>query len=252
MDPSYNFVVGYFMGIPVYQPLYSACVDMFRFDKRRENAEPRQLVLGGGSGEHPAIIFNDLEYCVAVLLTSKWSPVDSDPTNDIYECTRRYSTSDYIPVEFCNWRSDYHLEFRKRCESAYSFFANENSYKYEDDEVFIDVDGTELRNPPGTSFERWLCFNIGEFVYAALPDITPTIQRWREKLGPIKYPWFRNVLVLPPGYRDERGDLPEAIDADLEKAKTRGGTARFKVVDRFPGYHEFRYNESLINKRQSK
>ena len=235
---SHFFLLGYFYGVPLYQPLWPVQINLHPFDKRGANAEPGQLVLGGGSGEHPAIIFRDVEYCVADLLCSKWSPVCQDMPHEIRKhAGSPASEAPRDALEFCQWTAEDHQRFREMCAHDYALFADKNSFAELDEEVFVDEDGTEFRNPPCTSLELWLCFNIGEFVYAALPGLTPKIQRWRDALGPIQRPWFRGILIQPPGYPDEGGRPEDQQETDPEKAKTHGGAPRFKVVDRFPGYH---------------
>lgn len=229
------FCVGYFQGIPVYQPLWTGEIGIGTHDERKENFAPGELIIGGGAGEHPAIIFHDLEAAVALLLCSNWSPLDGRPHEAVVSAARTLGFC--VPcgaIEFCDWNIEYTIDFYERCKPNYEWvqFAEPFPAELEDRD---DADcNAEL---PATPFELWLLFNIGEFVYAALPDISPRIADWRTRCGPVQRDWFRGIMIPPPGYPDSNYCPIDRQERDVEKARTIGGVSRFDVVDRFPGYH---------------
>ena len=208
---------------------------MSRFDKRNYNAVPGNLILGDGAGGHPAIVFSDVEFCVAAFLCSKWARLKNGRPDDARDAFEKGSGPNLPPpLEFCSWRSKDHRRFFDQCRIAYERIANENSYRADDEEVWIDLEtGKELRNPPGTSFEHWLCLNIGEFAYAALPGLTPRIQQWRDVGGPILSAEFMGVMLPPPGYPESGGHVENA-----EQIWELGGILRFNVTDPDPSYHK--------------
>lgn len=224
------FLLGYFQRIPLYQPLWPISIDQSRHDNRQANLMPGQLVLGGGSGEHRAIIFTDVELCVALLLCSKWSPTHTPANPELIErAMAKYATNG---IEYCNWTNVDHRRFFDGCRLDYEWFSTKNSFQQEDEEVYRDEHGAEQRNASETAFEMWLGLSIGEFVYVSLSDFTPTIKRWRVEHGEPVEQVFRQVLVPPPGYQPRED--PRASEEEL---RTHGGICRFRVEDRWPGYH---------------
>lgn len=60
IDTINHSYVGNFAGLPVYHPLEN-------LDEEKQDefsATPQNLILGGGSGEHPGLVIQDLDFCV--------------------------------------------------------------------------------------------------------------------------------------------------------------------------------------------
>ena len=211
IDTIEHFFIGYFYSVPVYQPLEVGCIDSFRFCKNRNNIAPGKLIIGGGDGEHPAIIFHDLEFCVAKWLLYYFSD-DELPKEILVELTDRIK----IPhlretLEYCKWDNETHRNFFNNCTCGYSIFSDE------------------------MSFEEWLILNIGEFVYISLYNISDTISKWNNKIGEIgqSVSLFVGVMILPPGYRNVFG-----LATNPSTLKKENGINRFSVTDNWPDYHK--------------
>jgi hypothetical protein len=65
IDTINHSVVGTFAGISVYHTLQD--IDGKDYDF---SATPKNLVIGGGSGEHPGMVIQDLDFCVWEFLTA--------------------------------------------------------------------------------------------------------------------------------------------------------------------------------------
>lgn len=169
-------LVGFFAGLPLYHPLEAvtgAGGDEF-------GCTPLQLVLGGGSGEHPAVVLTNPTSAAASFLlaaTSSDHPQLSPTAQQFL---------DALPpprecLHFAGWGIEDFRAFHERCTAP----ACVTPYRAEHDGLL----------------EGWVLRNLGEFVYFSMPDLAPEI---RSQLGDVcaqvRYPLYYNVLVLPPGY----------------------------------------------------
>ncbi|HEY1170610.1 MAG TPA: hypothetical protein VGH19_04500 [Verrucomicrobiae bacterium] len=186
IDTIEHLRIGSFLGLPLYQPLginptslvHRNPQDGHRLPKHlimTDNVCAGVLVLGGGSGEHPAIVFHDPDHCVARYLEYclHFDPPVPDP-NLTAACANMQG--DLQTIEYCDWTSADHLDFRERC--AYQF----RHYK---DEI---------------SFEAWLLMSVGEFVFHTIPSYSDRIQGWRNQYAEQATCWFRNVLIPYDSY----------------------------------------------------
>lgn len=197
IDTFDNEFVGYFGGIPVYHPL--EVVPAFSNEAPRDFAcSPENLVIGGGSGEHPGIVVKAPGEAV-VCFVRAWfeetpflSPEERQALQpaleawpDAYsrkswsDCRR----NDWMHVfEFAGWRAADYLGFTTRCASR----AFHRPYD------------------PGKdrSLEQWLAASVGEFILLAMPELAPdAIQRLGDLRRHVSGDIYRNILLLPPGYR---------------------------------------------------
>jgi hypothetical protein len=174
-------LVGFFAGLPLYHPLETVADsggDEF-------GCTPRQLVLGGGSGEHPAIVLREPPAAVAMFLQAALPPdapalapesqqfLDETPPLD--EC-----------LHFAGWRIADFVSFQERCQ-ALSFV---RPYRVEQDGLL----------------EEWVLCNLGEFVYFAMPELSPDVPtQLADICAQVRGPRYLNVQILPPGYAAPAG-----------------------------------------------
>ncbi|HZC07106.1 MAG TPA: hypothetical protein VE338_15835 [Ktedonobacterales bacterium] len=169
-------LVGFFAGLPLYHPLeavVSSGADEF-------GCTPDQLVLGGGDGEHPAIVLTHPTAAVVSFLESMVSPdaptlsaeaqrfMDEMPSLD--ECLR-----------FASWYIADFTAFQERCTSS----------------AFV----TPFNAAEDGLLEAWVLRNLGEFVYFALPELASDVRtRLADLCALTRRPRYFNVQILKPGY----------------------------------------------------
>jgi len=180
--------VGYLGGLPVYHPL--EVVPAGLDDPRDFACSPQNLVIGGGSGEHPGLVVKEPGETVACFVRAwlRWHaghhpdehqalPAAVEPyASASQECSywRRV-------FEFAGWQSADYVEFSQRCASP-AF--NRPFDPYEDG-----------------SLEGWLAASVGEFILLAMPDLAPdAIGRLGDLRRHICESLYGNILLVPPGY----------------------------------------------------
>ncbi|KWU17912.1 hypothetical protein [Burkholderia cenocepacia] len=195
IDTISHDIVGYLAGLPLYHPRWTVAGERNVADF---GCSPENLVLGGGSGEHPALVFHRLDWLAHYYLGEL---VDEDgfsfvPENvldtapggaDIYrEC-----------LEFCGWSIADMVSFAKRCES-------------------ITLPCPYRADEHG-SVEMWLALTIGELVWRSLPhlagELVTRIGDAREVLLSERLV-APNVVLMPPGF--ERSDGTRGIAFRVE------------------------------------
>jgi hypothetical protein len=170
--------VGLFLGIPIYHPLepgqlgWRAIGDRHRLQHQewgRPNCDPASLVLGGGSGEHPALIFHDVEHAVARYLAWNYDP-QALPAEVLNKAT---SQDDAQTLEYCNWTSLDHRNFYQRCRFEYR------------------IHRRDLR------FESWLLLVMGEFALLSLDSLFPVVAGWKAAVAPEWWEPSFSVVTYP-------------------------------------------------------
>lgn len=156
---------------------------------------PDHLILGGGSGEHPAIVFSNLEIATAHFI-SDWklemTPSDdgamavvgkmiSDANGTMSQWDRyldRLVTRPYADfLHFAGWVAEDYYAFGNYCRSA------------------------SLHSPfheKKGSLEGWLAACLGELVFFSMPDLIDFSQLIGAK--DIVRPVYENFHLPPPGY----------------------------------------------------
>ncbi len=166
--------LGHLGYLPIYHPLENI------EEGGDFNATPANLILGGGSGEHPALVIHHLESLVAHFLSEQISDQELDkiPKEDrdfFCDLLSFYSDS----LEFCGWSVDRYIALNKMAKST----------------AFI----TALKKKQ--SVEEWLCLSLGEFVFFSLPELNAHHERLVKIFSPFCIPAsICNVSFPPPGY----------------------------------------------------
>ena len=184
--------VGYFAGLPLYHPTVEVDPGL---DEMDFGCGPNSLVLGGGSGEHRAIVFRRLDVLAANFLEFSL-PDEPDTKFDASFLKRSHKV-------FCDVRESFHRG---------SDVADHAGWRIEDYHAFFERCQSEalvtpLGDPelPSDAF-GWLCCSIGECVYFLFPSLVASLL---EKLSPIQAqidrPWINNVLSVTRGHPDGYG-----------------------------------------------
>jgi hypothetical protein len=193
IDTFDNEFVGYFGGIPVYHPL-EVVPALPDDDPLDFPCGPENLLIGGGSGEHPGIVVKapgETVICFVRTWLEKENPFLSQEERQALQpaveawpdaSDRRQTRSDWRPVfEFAGWRAADYVEFSTRCASR-AFHRPFDPVK-------------------DASLEEWLAASVGEFVLLAMPELAPhAIQRLGDLRRHVSGDIYKNILLLPPGY----------------------------------------------------
>jgi len=181
IDSFKHEIVGLFGSIPVYHPLEEIDGDF--------NAHPGQLVLGGGSGEHPAMVIEQPKQAVALFLKYKLEPLLNSELSKKRFPLKQVATGwlekiqPFLPEDpevvckFYDWTEEDHKEFYEFCQSP----ALPHPYWRGD-------------------FKEWLAASFGEFIFFALPEMVCELM---DILGGDPYRHFKhieynNIGLIPP------------------------------------------------------
>lgn len=169
IDSFKHELVGYLGYLPVYHPQEEINGDF--------NCNKSQLVLGGGSGEHPAVVIENPASAVAYFLNEV-----IEHMNELGHWVEKYSP--YLNnnltelLTFYDWDMERLTAFRMMAES--------------------DV----LPNPSyDDNIEKWLILGIGEFVFFSMPSLAKElIDKLENPYQHFRHMRFNNILVVPPNF----------------------------------------------------
>jgi hypothetical protein len=174
-------LVGFFAGLPLYHPLETVTGsggDEF-------GCTPRQLVLGGGSGEHPAVVLREPTAAVAAFLQAALPPDAPALAPESAQVLDEMPPLDEC-LHFAGWGIADFVAFDERCRTP----------------TFV----TPYRPEQDGALEAWVLCNLGEFVYFAMPELAPDVQtHLAEVCARVRRPRYFNVQILPPGYAAPAG-----------------------------------------------
>ncbi len=169
-------LVGLFGYLPVYRPLQEipGSLDPNDGDFR---CLPNQLVLGGGSGEHPGLVLLCPERAVAEFIIHN---PDLELPEEVEKSIWEQSVRSNPAFLFSDWSTEDHHDFFELCTGP--GLPN----RFRPDHEF--------------SFETWLLLGFGEFVYYSMPELVPSSLIERVGSAPRSpHIHFNNVLLVPPG-----------------------------------------------------
>ncbi len=178
-----HYRLGVFLGIPVYQCLENEC-RIGNSDQVEPSsvAEQNDICIGGGSGEHPAILIKKIDSCVARYL--KYIGCNGD---DIEKSARVRLSSVVI---YCGWEKQHHDEFYKRCCGFYTLFKKR------------------------MSLEGWIAVNVGEFIFHVIPSYSPLIKKWYNEECNHDDILFENILFPYSKYTGNGLDRFRIVDIE--------------------------------------
>ncbi|WP_300532380.1 hypothetical protein [Maricaulis sp.] len=198
IDSFEHVLVGYLAGLPVYRPLVDIAYPDDGTDDEDFGCSTHQLVLGGGSGEHPGLVLERPDAAMAAFaLESELFDLPPDEAAALGDMIAA------APVhQRYGWRADQVDAFAERCRSA--ALCNPHS-------------------PERESLVHWLTLGFGEFAYLAMPDLAPEMAARLQpyQTGTPDIAEFNNILLPPPGLP---GYSPAgtAFDSRLRSAPDRG------------------------------
>ena len=137
IDTSRHLRIGMLLGVPIYQLLEDNRSLGHRNPQDRHQI-PKHLILpvvprgaiviGGGSGEHPAIALYDPVHCVARYL--EWClHFEPSKIDEGLKAACAHIQGDLQTIEYCNWRNQDHVDFRKRCGALYDHYQHDLTFE---------------------------------------------------------------------------------------------------------------------------
>jgi hypothetical protein len=188
--------LGSLNGLPIYHPLGRVELDLHGGGTFECNAST--LLVGGGSGEHPALVIRGLDSLVAEYLLYDLS-MDAvhghgrrvQPPETSMDELDDLAHSEKCELHFINWQMLDHRNFYQNALSP--------------------LNSTPLE--AGGDAERWIRLSLGEFVYFSLPELCPDLNHIQdlagigERTGWRPGYWMKNVTCPPPGYMPGRHEL---------------------------------------------
>ena len=191
IDTIEHELVGYLNGLPIYHPLET--VDTKKWGSYDFSCSPQNLVIGGGAGEHPALVIHNLEYLVIGFLLAAFDKIITIKEEKKYYCdfespseelieslNEMLSQTDSECLEFCGWSMKNIKEFVELAKSP--------------------LHSTPLLEDKDS--EEWIKDSIGEFIYYSLPELNPLqddILKLPDMKKSVGY-WMVNVTCPPPNY----------------------------------------------------
>lgn len=186
IDTIKHELVGYINGLPIYHPIES--VKGGEWESHDFSCSPENLIIGGGAGEHPALVVHNLGSLAALYLLL---------------CIERHAehfVDDFVapPEETISRLSDIAFDTGENLEfCGWSMTCTRD---------FVELAKSPLHATPLSeekSPEAWLKESIGEFVYYSLPELNPFHEEIMSLPG-IEgwFPgyWMLNVTCPPPHY----------------------------------------------------
>lgn len=177
-------LVGYLNGLPIYHPLEGFIGG--KFGDSDFSCTSDNLVIGGGGGEHPALVLHNLSSLVASYLylaiekrKEYWPELEFFIPDDI-EKVLDDIFDEKADLEFCDWSMKQHSEF------------------------YINAQSPLHQHPlkRGECAEEWIEDSIGEFIYYSLPELIPI--KHKEIFDYFRSLeigfWMGNVVCPPPNY----------------------------------------------------
>ncbi|MCG8472064.1 MAG: hypothetical protein MI742_09425 [Desulfobacterales bacterium] len=173
-DHEYIGALGY---LPIYRPL--EVIEGDKWGGYNFSATPDNLILGGGSGEHPGLIVHRLDSVVARFLYDQMTDAEEAGVSEAdLDIITDLSYSEGV-FEFCGWTIRQYANLAQM--AAWEGFS------------------TPLSD--GEGVEGWLSRSIGELVYFSLPEMNPEQNRLAELFNDVSInATMRNVVCTPPGY----------------------------------------------------
>ena len=169
IDSFKHEIVGHLGYLPVYHPLEEIDGDFV--------CDTNQLVIGGGSGEHPALVIENLASAVAYFLNEEIGEI------------KELKSWEAIIAPFINYNLSDLLTFYEWDIARYSSFHEMSK-------------SDALPSPSnGNDIERWLVLGIGEFVFFSLPHLAEELMsKLDNPYKHFRHMRYNNIMVIPPNF----------------------------------------------------
>lgn len=206
IDTIDNEYVAHLAGYPIYHPLDSISDRPYgHFDF---GCSPSNLVLGGGSGEHPGLVIHRLDALALHFVDASINGLT--PEEDDNKMCDWFPIDDYLFLgwenhfEFAGWSVAQFQDFYQCCSSPTLLWPfNPQSIE---------------------SVEKWLAISIGEFVWFSLAELIPNLSEVRDR-HPRLQVLCQNVMTIPPGYPKTAGRLT------IDSHDVQWGNYRWQTYD---------------------
>ena len=167
--------VGLFGHLPVYRPLEEIPGSLDPNDDGFR-CLPNELVIGGGSGEHPGLVLLSSDRAVAEFTIH-------NPEMELSDELEKTIWEQYIKEKpaflFSGWSTRDHHDFYDLCTGP----GLPNRF-YPDDEL---------------GFETWLLLGFGEFLFYSMPELVCiSLIELISSVGTSPHMHFNNILLVPP------------------------------------------------------
>lgn len=186
IDTFQHEFLGFFGGLPIYHPL-----EEVKGDARITTSfscSPSSIIIGGGEGEHPALILQRLD-CAVVHFVTRWLktfPELVPSVEHVNESVWYAPWDNYIDslldvqsdevFTFVEWDVKTYHNFYDRCTSLRMFTPYE-----------LELDGW---------FEWWVARCLGELIFFSLPELVPNLpESLPQVYSIVRKPLYINVLT---------------------------------------------------------
>lgn len=184
IDTIQHELVGYLNGLPIYHPLETVSGDSW--GGANFSCSPANLIVGGGSGEHPALVIHHPESLVAAYFlhdiaqkelhfSDRYTPPPTHSLDRLYDI----AYGDAPLLEFCGWSMRHTTHFVEAAQSSVHY--------------------SPLKKEQAA--EEWIILSLGEFIHFSLSELNQ-LKDEIENLEGTEDPgyWLCNVTCPPPGY----------------------------------------------------
>jgi len=211
IDTIKHELVGYLNGLPIYLPTENLPKSFW--GNPDFSCGTSNLVIGGGSGEHPALVIHHLSALVCEYLLYNIEQFELF-YSDGYQVPPDKAQNQLVDIaltteptlEFCGW-------------------------SMQDQKKFIENAMSKVHFSPlveNGDAEKWIRLSIGEFVYFSLPSLNEQHAKIQKVVGEhfhwqVGY-WMRNVTCPPPHYVTGK---TEALQSSRQN-----GCFRWEYIDR--------------------
>ena len=177
IDSFDHVLVGYFAGLPVFRPLVDIEYPEDGTDDEDFGCTRHQIVIGGGSGEHPGLVLERPGAAMAAFaLKANIFEIPEPDRADLLS----YITEAPIHQRY-GWRPHQTEQFESLCRSPALYRPHE---------------------PDHEALSDWLTLGFGEFAYLAMPDLDAEMSkrlRAFQRKSPLHIE-YNNILIPPPGF----------------------------------------------------
>lgn len=198
--------VGFFAHRHVYWPTATVAKS---FKDEEFGCNPNCVIIGGGSGEDPAVICSSPSAAILQFIISWKIAICPEGDTEMKTADKAVMNKGGSPQA---WDQFIEASLNESLTHALHF----PGWGVEDYTEFqIACSGQALRAPFNSAsdggFETWLLANIGELIIFGLPNLAEEIQAQIGDLKSIVQPLYGNFLCIPSGYpvpggREVRGD----------------------------------------------
>jgi hypothetical protein len=169
-------LVGMLGRLPVYRPLENIPEPIDEPNCEDFGCTPQQLVMGGGSGEHPGLVLLEPAGAVAAFVLSSGDfALEQFQQEKLEELVNPWKH-----LHFAGWSTEDHHRFYEMCTCQ----TLPNPF---DDEGNLEL-------------IQWLYLGFGEFIFFAMPNLAEkVVDSVKPRHTSAHWMRYNNILLVPPG-----------------------------------------------------